>query len=219
MKIRIDLKIIIFFVLFFITKQLKIYLIIMFFSAIHELGHILVGIFLGMKPDKLEIMPTGLSISFKTNVDDINLSIKKGNLSEVKKLIVAMSGPIVSLLLAILYFYIEPKYIKQEDAVYSNILIFLFNMLPLYPLDGGRILKGILHLEFGSIKSRIYINQISNIVMIILTVISSVAVYYLKNIAIFLICIFLWIITIQENALMDVFGDTFEKQENVEKSR
>ena len=43
MRIRIDLKIIIFAIIFFLTKQLKIYAIIMFFCFLHELGHIVNG--------------------------------------------------------------------------------------------------------------------------------------------------------------------------------
>ena len=71
--------------------------------------------------------------------------------------------------------------------------------MPLYPLDGGRILKGILHILYGNRQSKYITNKVSNITMIILTIISSISVYYFKNIAIFLICIFLWIITLQEN--------------------
>ena len=56
LRIRIDLKIIIFFMIFYFTNQIKIYLIIMFFCTIHELGHILMGVILKMKPEKLEIM-------------------------------------------------------------------------------------------------------------------------------------------------------------------
>lgn len=199
MRIRIDLKIFIFLALFYLTNQIKIYLIVMFFCVIHELGHAIIGLILRMKTEKLEIIPYGLSIYFKTNPDDLNFKIKKGNLLELKKICVAMAGPIVSLILVILYTYFEPLYITRQDAIYSNILILMFNLIPLYPLDGGRILKGILHIEYGNKQSKIIINKISNIVMILLTFISSIAVYYYKNIAIFLICIFLWIITLQEN--------------------
>ena len=71
--------------------------------------------------------------------------------------------------------------------------------MPIYPLDGGRIIKGILHIKYGNIASKKMINEISNISMILITFIYSIAVYYFKNIAYFLICIILWLITIQEN--------------------
>ena len=146
MRVRIDLKIFIFLALFYFTNQIKIYLIIMFFSIIHELGHIIMGLILKMRPNRLEIMPCGLAISFTTDIDDLNCKIKNGNLLELKKIFVALAGPIVSLMLTILYTYIEPVYITKQDAIYSNILILLFNLIPLYPLDGGRIIKGLLHI-------------------------------------------------------------------------
>lgn len=57
MKIKIDLKIFLIMFIFLITNQFKIYWIFMFFVLIHELAHLLAGILLGLKPEKLEIMP------------------------------------------------------------------------------------------------------------------------------------------------------------------
>lgn len=193
MRIRIDLKILIFLLLFYFTKQINIYLIIMFFSIIHELGHMLTGLIFKLKVDKLEIMPCGVSVSFK---ETENMSIKK---IELKKILIALAGPATSLFLVVLYTYINTLYISKQDAVYANLLILLFNLIPLYPLDGGRIIKGILNIEIGYEKSQQLTNLIFNFTMIILTLFCSIGVYYFKNIAIFLICIFLWIITIQEN--------------------
>ena len=75
----------------------------------------------------------------------------------------------------------------------------MFNILPLYPLDGGRIIKGLLHIKFGNKTSKKIVNEISNITMYILSFIFSIAVFYFQNIAYFLICIVLWIITYDEN--------------------
>lgn len=199
MKIRLDLKIFIFFALFYLTDQIKIYLTIMFFCVIHELGHIIVGLIFKMRLNKLEIMPCGLTVSFKENVDDLNFKIKQGNLLQLKMILVSVAGPLVSFILALLYTYFDPLYITKQDAIYSNILILLFNLLPIYPLDGGRIINGVLHILIGNKESKIVTNIISNISMIFLTVVSSIFVFYFKNIAIFLICIFLWFITLQEN--------------------
>lgn len=103
------------------------------------------------------------------------------------------------MVLAIFFSYINISFINKQDAVYSNILILLFNLLPIYPLDGGRILKNILHIKYGNEKSKQYINEISNISMFGLTIICSVAILYFKNVAYFLICIVLWVITLTEN--------------------
>lgn len=192
MKIRIDLKILIFLAIFCFTNQLKIYLIIMFFCLLHELGHICMGIILKMKLEKIEIMPCGLASAFTASSDDFNIKIRNTNLLELKKMIIALSGPIVSLILAIIFSHIKIPYITQQEAVYSNILILVFNLIPLYPLDGGRIIKGILEILLGQENAEKIVNRVSIVTLIILTVISSISVYYIKNIAIFLICIFLW---------------------------
>lgn len=198
LRIRIDLKIFIFFVLFYFTKQLKIYSIVMFFCLIHELGHIIIGIMLKLKLDKIEIMPFGLSASFIGNMSDIEYKIKNGNVLELKKIIIAISGPIVNLILIMIFLYIDIFDNIRQEIIYSNVLIFIFNMMPLYPLDGGRIIKGILHIEFGKEKSYKMISKTSEIIMIIITLLSSIAVYYFKNISIFLICLYLWYIILRE---------------------
>lgn len=141
-----------------------------------------------MRPEKIEIMPFGLSISFYTNFND----------NKIKEIIVALAGPATSLALTILCDYINFGYITMQEAVYSNLLILLFNLIPLYPLDGGRIIKGILDIKLGVVKGNILINKISYITIIVLTVISSIGVYYYKNFVIFLACIFLWIIALKE---------------------
>lgn len=199
MRIRIDLKILIFLILFYLTNQINIYLTILFFCIIHELGHLLTGLALKLKTEKIELMPYGLSASLKINPQDLNKKIGKGTVLEVKKIIIALAGPIVSLVFAIIFIYVDPIYITKQDAVYSNILILLFNILPLYPLDGGRIIKGLLHIKFGNKTSKKIVNEISNITMYILSFIFSIAVFYFQNIAYFLICIVLWIITYDEN--------------------
>lgn len=198
MKIRIDLKIFIFFAIFYFTNQIKIYIIIMFFSLLHELGHIIVGIMLKMKLEKIEILSCGFSSSFKANLRDYKYKIKNANLLTLKNLIIAMAGPVVSIIMVIIFTYIDIQYITKQEAIYSNLLIAIFNLIPLYPLDGGRIIKGILHIEFGREKSESIVSNVSRMTIVILTIISSIAVYCLKNVAIFLICIFLWSLIIKE---------------------
>ena len=205
MSLKIDLKIFIFFIIFYFTRQIKLYATIMVLCIIHELGHVVMGILMGLKIEKIEIMPLGLSVSFKINIDDLNKKIQKGSVLQLKKIAIAIAGPLTNLimLIIILNTNMNFKIISNEMLAYANILIMLFNLLPIYPLDGGRVFKELIQIFEGSIKSKVYITKISKAVVILLTMIGSIAILYLKNIAIFFIIIYLWIVVIKENRRFD----------------
>ncbi len=86
MQIKIDLKIFIFLFLFYVTRQVEVYTLIMLFAIIHEIGHLFTGILLGLKPKKISIMPLGVSITFEEYK-----SLKKIN---QKKAIIAIARTI-----------------------------------------------------------------------------------------------------------------------------
>ena len=195
MRFRIDLKIFIFLIIFYFTKQIEIYAMIMLFALIHELGHLLAGILMGMKPEKIELMPFGVSISFKIKVEEYNKKIKKGNMLEIKKILVALAGPLTNFIIIIIASNINIDLFKALIIIYTNFLIMIFNLLPIYPLDGGRILKGILHINFGIQKSEFYTNIISKITVTIITILS------IHNIAIALIDMYLWYLVIKEDII------------------
>ncbi len=199
MRFRIDLKIFLFVILFYFTKQIEIYTYMMIFAFIHELGHLITGLLMKMKPEKMELLPFGIAISFKINVEEYNQKIKKGNMLEVKKIIVALAGPITNLLIILITFNLNIDIDKSLTIIYTNLLIMIFNLLPIYPLDGGRILKGILHINSGKRKSTKYINNISKIIVTIITAISSILILYFENISIFLIVLYLWYLVITED--------------------
>jgi stage IV sporulation protein FB len=203
MRFRIDLKIFLFIALFYFTKQIETYSMIMLFAILHEFGHLLAGLLLGMKPEKMEIRPYGISISFKLTPKDYNKKIKYGNQLELKKIIVALAGPITNVIIMMIVLQMNTNIFSILMILYSNLLLILFNLLPIYPLDGGRIIKGILHICLGKRKAEKYTNYISFVTLILVTFVSSIAIYQAENIAIFLIILVLWAIFIKEDRLYE----------------
>lgn len=211
MQIKINLKIFLFLIIFIITRQIKIYAILMFLALLHELGHLLAGILLGFKPEAISIIPAGFSVQFKADNQNYNVKVKKGNLLSVKKIAIAATGPIVNLVLmviTILYWKSTQNQfligLPVDLLIYSNLLIFMFNLIPIYPLDGGRILKEIIHIAHGLYSAYMITNKVSNAVVILLTIIASFAVLIYKNIAILFIIGYLWMLVIKENKKMNL---------------
>ena len=195
MKIKLNLNIFLFLVLFVLTNQIEIYALVMIFALIHELAHLISGVLLGFKPDTLKIMPLGFSIEFETMIEDYNKKFLKSNIMTIKKIIIALAGPLVNLLIVI----IGVIFNIHNNIIYSNLLLFIFNLMPIYPLDGGRILKNTLKIFCGSRNANKYMNVITNMLFVIITMISSILVLIYKNIAIIAILIIVWGLIIREN--------------------
>lgn len=195
MNIKINLKIFLFAIIFYFTKQIHIYAILMLFAFCHEMGHLLCGIFMGLKPKSLKIMPMGLSIEFEIYSKNIKEKL------QAKKIWIAIAGPITNIMIMIITIIFGKNIdtIIYQEIIYSNLLIAIFNLLPIYPLDGGRILKEIIHIIKGRKRAIELTNYISNTSMVLLTFISSIAIYYYKNLAILFIIAYLWCMIFIEN--------------------
>jgi len=151
------------------------------------MGHLICGLLLGLKPVDIKFMPVGLSILFDKTKE-----------KWWKELLVSASGPIINFIIAIVFLFLN-SINKRDTIIYANLLIGLFNLLPIIPLDGGRILKSMLKKFYEEREAEEYVHKLSNIAVIILTGLSSIGTFYLKNIAVPAIMVYIWAITIKEN--------------------
>ena len=126
---------------------------------VHELGHIITGLHFKYKLDKVIIYPYGGMTKFNTI---INTNINKD-------ILVAISGVIVQsiyfILITILYTkgYIR-EYIYNLFTIYNKSIL-LFNILPIIPLDGSKIINLILSIIIILI-TRIYEYNYSFIIIL-----------------------------------------------------
>lgn len=209
MYIKINLNIFLFAILFFLTNQFELYALIMLFALFHELGHLICGMILGFEVKSLKAMPLGFSVEFYTNIDDYNIKIKKSNLLILKKILIDFAGPMVNLILIIISIALK----LPENIIYSNLMILLVNLIPIYPLDGGRIVRNVLKIFLRNSKAYSYTNKISNIFTIVISIFSSIAIIYYKNIAIFFAVFFIWILILGENKRYNTYRKILKKIE------
>ncbi|WP_047865942.1 site-2 protease family protein [Rubrobacter aplysinae] len=128
---------------------------------LHELGHSVVAQRLGIDVQDITLLPIGGLARMKS------IPEKPGD--EIK---IAVAGPLVNVVLAPLFLvpavllgldltsFVNPLF-GQVGSV-SHILFYLgalnvflavFNMLPAFPMDGGRVLRGILAIRFGPVRA------------------------------------------------------------------
>lgn len=188
MKIEINLKIILVFILFIIFNNISTYIIFIIFIAIHELAHMIAGIMIGGKPKKISLNPFGLSLEFYSY----------GKEKFLYKIFFFSAGPLINLLIALcLYFFKDYQFFRQE-IIYTNLAIGIFNLIPIVPLDGGKILKEILKKILGLEKATKFIIIFSKSILTVVSFLYSIYIVEIKNIMIFFLLLYLWYLYILE---------------------
>lgn len=108
---------------------------------VHELGHLSVARHFGWQIVSLQLLPFGGVVE----VDD------GGNVPAKEEILVALAGPLQNvwmIVVSFLFFWSGLWSWSWADFfIQSNLLIVLFNLLPIIPLDGGKIMQGILSLR------------------------------------------------------------------------
>ncbi|WP_291632473.1 M50 family metallopeptidase [Clostridium sp.] len=158
---------------------------------IHELIHYLTARILGFSGFDIEILPIGAVLKVK-DLDEA---------SPKEDLIISLSGPLFNLLLAVIFYVLFTIFDRPYlHLLYnSNLAIGIFNLIPAFPLDGGRVLRDILSVKTIYRRANEISIRVSMVLGSIFMFIYFVGVYANKsNFNLGLISIFILISSIKE---------------------
>ena len=127
---------------------------------LHEYGHSLVAQRLGIEIADITILPIGGLARLK--------SLPEKPWDEVK---IAIAGPLVNVVLAPLFFgaalllggglTMPPNILEGVQSAaqvfvylgFINVALVVFNLIPAFPMDGGRVLRGLLATRLGPVRA------------------------------------------------------------------
>ncbi len=141
-RVRIKISFLFFAMLtmLFVVDKKGIALITVVCVALHELGHIASLCLFGSQPDGIVFGIFGIRIQQNRYI-----------LSEFRQTVVVLCGPLVNLALFAVFLLANIIFQKQILLLISavNLVMGVFNLLPIMPLDGGRILLSVLSFFFA----------------------------------------------------------------------
>jgi Zn-dependent protease len=136
-----------------ITWDAVAYIAVFAIVLLHELGHVFACRSVGGTANRVLLWPLG-GFAFQLPPP------RPGALFRT-----VAAGPLVNLLLAPLLFSIVWLVAKQSDAIprdvyllavwlhIANLVMLIFNLLPVYPMDGGKLLLAVLWRLFGFVRA------------------------------------------------------------------
>ena len=189
MKIDVNFGFVLVTILICFLYKINIYFIFLISILLHEIAHMIVGVCLGLKIKKIMFNQLGVCLEF--------IGYRE-NKKTIKRIIINLSGPLFNLIFAIIISYLNIEYKLKVDLFYTNLLLGIFNLLPIIPLDGGKVLNEILSIKFGYKNANIYSINISKILLIFISLSYSILIFKIKNVFLFFIIIYLWYLQIIE---------------------
>lgn len=131
--------------------------------CIHELCHLLMAYYFQFHIEKIELLPFGAYLSLK---DFYFHSISE-------ELCVVLAGPASHLFIYIVIQYLSIEY--RDYLLMMNAFVFFFNLLPIYPMDGHRVICLILQ-SFIDLKNAFVLSLKISVFSLVL-----LGVFYLQT--------------------------------------
>ena len=188
-KIYIHPIFIIILFIFILIGEFRFITYFMLLILVHELGHLFISLLFKWNIDKIIILPFGGLTKYNEII----------NRPLIEEFLVAISGIILQLIFYnFIKYYIDYKYFS-----FINYFIILFNLIPIYPLDGSKILN----VFFNIITSYKNSLNLTLIVSYIFIIIFSLLFFNINKIIAFIL-IFLML---EVNKLKKVKNELFNK--------
>ncbi|MDD4878052.1 MAG: site-2 protease family protein [Candidatus Nanoarchaeia archaeon] len=176
---------------------------------LHELSHSLVAL-------KNKIKVSSITLFFFGGVAQVN----EDNFTPNKELKVAIAGPIMSLFLGGLFFALSKFSGVYIGAVFGylafvNLILGGFNLVPGFPLDGGRVLRAILWKKWGDINRATYVAAEGGKMFAIFLIIIGVLGIFFGRIDLWYILLGLFLYSIAKNSYKQTVVSNILKESKV----
>ena len=186
--------------------SMAIILLVLVFTCVvlHELGHALMAKRFGIETREIVLYPIG------------GIARLEGMPAGVAELLIALAGPLVNFVIAVVTFgllVITGSLSELGEAVAGasdlptnllgslfmiNVMLFAFNLVPAFPMDGGRILRAFLSLIVGQQDATRFAAMLGQGVAILMGVVALFSPS--QNLVLLLIAIFVFFGAGQEAA-------------------
>lgn len=112
--------------------------------VLHETAHALMARLRGFVVKKVVLLPYGAMMSSGESFD------------KTSSILIGLAGPVCNIIVALIvlgvWWLFPACYPYTEKFFYCNLTLGLFNLLPVYPLDGARVVLGVCKNKLRTIK-------------------------------------------------------------------
>jgi len=166
-----------------------IFILFLFFCVLlHEFGHALAARRYGIRTPDITLLPIGGLAR-----------LERMPSSPIQELVIAIAGPAVNVAIAALLFLLPGQGASMDDLqeftnpgqslisqlITVNLFLVAFNMIPAFPMDGGRVLRALLAIKLPHARATLIAARTGQVIAILFAVAGFFGNFMLIFIAMF----------------------------------